>query len=320
MNTEIAADGWVDPSVGAGLRVLHVAPARRSFFDQQIRVLEEHGVECTVLTPRGEGGLRSHAGFYRRVLDAGVDRYDLVHVSYGPLAPFGLAQPTRPVVLTLWGTEFAGRSPWLDRATAAGIRYSDAVIVPSVTVGRELSRRHDVVPFGIDTELFRPIPRRDAREQLGWDPDARIVLFPYDPKRPVKDHDRARRVVSRLDLDPVPELKTVCGRPYEEMPLVMNASDVVLITSRYESGPVVVKEAAACNVPVVSTDVGFAREVLRDVENSYVVDGEDGLVAGVEAALDGDRRSTGRAVVGDFELSRMAEELLSVYDRVVSDR
>jgi len=309
--------GRFDPSTGRDLRVLQVAPARRSFFDQQVRVLEERGVDCTVLIPSGTGGFLSHARFYSRVLDASRDRYDLVHVNYGPLAPFGLGQPTRPVVLTLWGTEFAGRSPWLDRATRTGIRYSDAVIVPSSTLSRTLSRRHDVVPFGIDTERFRPISREVARERLGWEQEGRIVLFPFDPERSVKEYGRARRVVDRLD--PSPELKTVCGRPYEEMPLVMNASDVLLVTSRYESGPVVVKEAAACNVPVVSTDVGSARDVLRDVENSYVVDGEDGLVAGLEAALEGDRRSNGRAVVGDFELDRMADGLLSVYDRVVTD-
>jgi hypothetical protein len=317
VETESVPRGRSDRSSGEELRVLHIAPAWRSFFEQQIDVLEERGVECTVLIPRGGGGLRSHARFYGRVIDASVDRYDLVHVNYGPLAPFGLGQPTRPVVLTLWGTEFVGQSPWLDRATTAGIRYSDAVIAPSPTVGRRLSRGHDVVPFGIDTGLFRPVAKEVARERLGWDPDARIVLFPYDSKRSVKDYGRARRVVDRLD--PVPELKTVCGRPYEEMPLVMNASDALLVTSRYESGPIVVKEAAACNVPVVSTDVGFARDVLTDVENSYVVDGEDGLVAGLEAALEGGRRSNGRAVVDDFELDRMADDLLSVYGRVVSD-
>ena len=300
-----------------GFRVLQIAPARRSFFDQQIGVLENRGVECTVLTPRGDGGVRSRVDLYRRVLRAGLDRYDLVHVNYGPLAPLGLGQPTRPVVLTLWGTEFVGRSPWLDRATAAGVRYSDAVIVPSSAVGRRLSRRYEIVPFGVDTELFRPISKEVARDRLGWDREARIVLFPSDPKRAVKDYERARRVVDRLT--PAPRLETVCGRPYEEMPLVMNASDALLVTSRYESGPMVVEEAAACNVPVVSTDVGFARELLTDVENSYVVGSEDGLVAGLEAALDGDRRSNGRAVVDDFQLDRMADDLLSVYDRVVSD-
>lgn len=297
------------------LRVLQLVTTPRSFFDQQVRVLEERGVACTVVEvprPTGGRGPGSYLRFYKRVLEETAPRsYDLVHVNYGLLGPIGLAQPIRPVVLTLWGSELKGDVGWLERTSRFAARHSDAVVVPTEGLARELSTPHTLVPFGVDTELFRPMDRATARERLGWDGEETIVLFPYDSERPVKNYPLARRVVERLPMDV--ELRTVSGRPYEEMPIVMNACDALLVTSRYESGPMVVREAAACNLPVVSTDVGFVAEVLANVENSYVARSEDELTTRLARVLRSGARSNGRTTVSHLGLDEMGERLLGVY-------
>lgn len=297
------------------LRVLQLVTTPRPFFDQQVRVLEERGVTCTVVqVPRTAAGRGpgSYIRFYKRVLEETTfESYDLVHVNYGLLGPVGLAQPTRPVVLTVWGSELMGDIGWLDRVTRFAARRSDAVVVPTEGLARALSAPHTLVPFGVDTELFRPIDRATARERLGWDPEETIVLFPYDSERRVKNYPLARRVVDRLPMDA--ELRTVSGRPYEEMPIVMNACDALLVTSRHESGPMVVREAAACNLPVVSTDVGFAADVLANVENSYVARSEDDLVDRLARVLRSGDRSNGRTAVSHLGLDEMGERLLGVY-------
>jgi glycosyltransferase involved in cell wall biosynthesis len=302
------------------LDVLQLVTTPRSFFDQQVRVLEERGVRSTVVSvPRSEAGRRpsDFARFYARILreTAPPSGYDLVHANYGLVAPFALAQPVRPVVLTVWGSEVMGYSRRLESITQRAARYSDAVIAPSEAVSRELETPHTVIPFGVDTGLFRPIDREEARARLGWDAGARIVLFPYDPARAVKNHALAKRVVERVPVDV--ELRTVSGLDYSEMPYVMNASDALLITSERESGPMVIKEAAACGLPVVSTDVGFAREVLDGLRNCTVSDTEADLVDGLERALDSAERSDGRAVIDDLGLDRMGDRLLTVYTTVL---
>ena len=304
-------------------RVLQLASSDEAFFDQQIRALEAHGIDCTKLVipeppgDRAARGLREYASFYRDVLDERTAEYDLVHANYGLIGPLALAQPIRPVVLTIWGSEVMGYTRRLDRITRFAAQRSDAVIAPNRTVSERLNCDHHVVPFGINLELFRPIDRLEARRRLGWDRDALIVLFPYDPSRNVKRYDLAEELVARASVPA--ELRTVSGRPYEEMPLVMNASDVLLVTSERESGPMVVREAAACNVPVVSTDVGFVRETLGSVKNCYVTDNRRQLLAGLNAALRSSGRSNGRAVVRDFDLDRHAVEIISIY-RELLDR
>lgn len=297
------------------INVLQLVTTPRSFFDQQVRVLEERGVRSTIIeVPRPENGrgVGEFARFYRRVLQEAMSgKYDLVHANYGLIGPFALAQPIRPIVLSIWGSEVMGYSRRLDRITRFAARHSDAVIAPSKAVSDELHAPHTVIPFGVDTDLFRPMERSKAREYLGWDTDARIVLFPYDPERPVKNYSLAEEVVESASV--AAELRTVSGLAYEEMPYVMNASDALLVTSERESGPMVVKEAAACNLPVVSTDVGFVCEFLRDVSNCYIERTPDALVRALESVLKTDVESDGRTVIDELGLDAMGDRLLTLY-------
>lgn len=331
-----------------GPRVLQLTSSRRSFFDQQVDALEAVGLPCeTVSVPPRDGrergrGAREYLSFYLRSLGRGLEAFDVVHVNYGLLGPLGLAQPTRPVVLTLWGSDLMG-AEWLRSVSRLSARFSDAVVVPTERMGRALDCPHEVIPFGVDTDLFRPIPREKARERVGWidggregdsdggrdgdseeHPDStlngtdgeRVVLFPYPPDREVKNYALAERVVERV---PDATLRTVSGVPHERMPDYLNASDAVLITSERESGPMVLKEAAACNVPVVSLDVGFAADVLGGISNSAVADGEEELAGRLTELLDGAARSNGRETIDGLDPAEMGDRLAGVYRSVLPE-
>ena len=308
------------------MRVLQLYTSTRSFFESQLRALEAVGVECTALGVPGEfepGSYRSATDYLRyvpQVLGHSLDGYDVVHANWGLLGPFALAQPTRPVVLTLWGSDVMSDRRWLTELSRFGARHADATVLPSEAMRPALDGDGEQfhVPFGVDLDRFRPLDRETARERVGWDTDRPVVLFPYDASRPEKGYDRAERVVERADADV--ELRTVTGVPHEEMPDYMNASDALLVTSRRESGPMVVKEAAACNVPVVSTDVGFVRRTLSDVSHSYVRTDEAGLAEALERVVEGPPRSDARQRLDGLGLEAMGERLRTVYERAIDGR
>ena len=77
--------------------------------------------------------------------------------------------------------------------------------------------------MGIDLDRFRPIPRREARERLGLDPDGPYLLFPHDPARPLKRFDRAREAAGD-----VPLLQMGRVAP-DEVPYWINAANAVLV-------------------------------------------------------------------------------------------
>ncbi len=304
------------------MKVLQLVTSPRPFFDQQVAALEARGVDCTVLEVPGEHSGASgrsaveYARLYSKLLsEVRSTSYDLVHANYGLVAPFALAQPTRPVVVTLWGTDLMGEQSWLRSVSRHSARRADAAIVPSRTMARELAADHRLIPFGVDTDLFRPMARANAREYIGWETDRPVALFPYDRTRSVKDFSRARRLVERADVDI--DLRTISGVAHETMPYYMNASDVLLVTSKRESGPMVVKEAAACNLPVVSTDVGFVRETVRGVTNCVVSDSDGALLGGLERAVENGGRSDGRDSIDGLAVETLGERLHGLYSRLL---
>ena len=306
-----------------------VTTPEKTFYEGQISALREAGVDVTVVPVPGEntaqstaeGGsaersvthyLRHAATVFRR----SFDDYDLVHASYGLTAPAALAQPNLPVVLSLWGSDLMGK---YGRVTRWCARRSDATIVMSAGMAEALGQPCHVVPHGIDVGRFAPRPAAEARAELGWAEDARHVLFPYPPKREVKDFPRAERVVERAreHVEEPIELHAAAGIPYDQMPTHMNAADALLLTSKREGMPNTVKEALACNLPVVSTDVGDVGAWLADVTPSAVGRTDDELVETLVEVLVRRERSDGRAVVRNLAWPRVAERVVDIYEAVL---
>ena len=328
-------DGSDSESDGAGsdpmFSVLHLVTAEEVFFRQQIDVLERKGVETTVLVVPGQEqidgdmgetrGVREYLRYLpmvRRELRGG--EYDLVHANYGLTAPFAVTQRRLPVVLTLWGSDVVGFDGAVTKACAW---RCDAVTVRSREM-RELLGRPDahILPSGVDLDRFRPIDREDARERVGWGRDRQQVLFPYSPAYERKNYPLAERVVEaaadRLG-EPV-DLHTISDIPHEEVPYYVNAADAVLLTSDHEGSPNTVKEAMACNVPVVSTAVGDVRERLEGVAPSAVGESEAELVEGLARVLDAGERSNGREAVREVSWDRIGDRILDIYRSVTASR
>jgi glycosyltransferase involved in cell wall biosynthesis len=100
------------------------------------------------------------------------------------------------------------------------------------------------------------------------------------------------------------------------MPTYMNAADALLLTSNREGSPNAVKEALACNLPVVSTDVGDVRERLSGVSPSAVCTTDDGLTDALVDVLAQGARSNGRDIVREVSVSRTRDRLHAVYQQV----
>lgn len=291
-------------------------------FELQVAALEERGIECTTVqvpgtvTADSSRSVLDYVRFHPTVLKESFGSYDLIHANYGLTAPFALTQPRLPVVLSLWGTDLDGDLGWVSKLCA---NFCDATIVMSERMERELDQDCHVIPHGVDFDQFGPMPRSEAIDRVGWDPDAKHVLFPYKAERDVKNYPRAERIVDAVRTD-VPEpvrLQTARDVPHDEMPTYMNAADCLLLTSDREGSPNVVKEAMACNLPVVSVDVGDVRERLDGVEPSEVCRNDRELRLALFSILNGGGRSNGREQAEEISTEWMAARIHQVYRGVV---
>lgn len=311
------------------LSVLNLVPAPDSnFYRAQVDSLADLGVAGETLsvpgttegTGSGEG--RSpvdYLRFFPRVRRAVSSDYHLVHANFGLTAPHALAQRELPVVLSLWGTDVFGPYGWVGKVCAP---LCDAVVVMSEQMGEELPCDYTVIPHGVDFDRFEPVPKTEARAALGWSDRVHQVLFPAPTDRPEKDFPRAERIVDRTreELDDPVRLQTPDGDvPHRQMPTVLNASDALLLTSRHEGSPNVVKEALACNLPVVSTDVGDVADRIDGVTPSAVGSTDEELVDALVSILRRGERSNGRESIRNLSTRRTAERYRAVYERVLEE-
>ncbi len=293
------------------------------FFRQQIRSLESLGITSDIVSPNGthsateSRSITAYARMTSQVATSSTDSYDLIHANYGLTAPAALVQRSTPTVLSLWGSDLLGSMGPLSRYCATKV---DEVIVMTSSMAEELPVSSHIIPHGIDMELFRPLPQMKVRERVGWESTGRHILFPYGPERRIKDFPKAASVVAsvRTKTDEPIYLHTLSNVPHEEMPYYYNASDLVLITSRREGSPNSVREALACNQPVVATNVGDIALHLDPVRTSHVCDSHGELIDRVLDSLRISDEPTGRMQAKTNSADAMAKKIKAVYMQAVS--
>ena len=210
---------------------------------------------------------------------------------------------------------------WVSRWVAS---RADAVIVVSDHMRAFLDPAVPTytIPSGLDLDLFRVIPRHEARRHLGLAPDARLVLFAGNPATGRKRYALAKQAVALLDQALPADLIVAWGVPHPDVPYYMNACDALVFTSMQEGSPNVVKEALACNLPVVSVPVGDVSERLRGVRGCElcVDDRPETIAAALERVLRTPQRSNGRESVQDLDEAAQTAKVIRVYESVLTSR
>jgi len=296
-------------------------PALGTFVKEQVEAIRAQGVHVDVLFINGPAStLNYFTGVFRYLwwmLRRGW-RYDLIHAHYVFCGLIARLQWRLPVVLTHHGIEVVWG--WQGPLSRWVSRWMDRVIVTSRSVADSLGRADvTVIPCGVDLDLFRPMPRDETRRSLGLDPEARYVIY-AGRTGPEKRLDIIEKAVALVrEDDPAVRLLLLTDKPHSVVPLYFNAADVLVLASDFEGSPMVIKEAMACNLPIVSTDVGDVAALIGETEGCYLCrqTAED-IAGGLRRALSFGRRTKGREVVEHLSLEAVAERIIRVYREVLA--
>jgi len=176
-----------------------------------------------------------------------------------------------------------------------------------------------VLSNGVDLNLFHPLDKKECRQKLGWDLDNKYVLFASNPDRKEKNFGLAQATIDKIKINFV-ELKIIYNIDHSQMPVYLNAADVLLLTSKWEGSPNIVKEAMSCNLPVVATKVGDIEYLFGNTEGYYYTDPDpDKLAEKINYVLNNDIKPNGRQRIIDLKLDSesIADKLIQLYQEVI---
>jgi D-inositol-3-phosphate glycosyltransferase len=214
-------------------------------------------------------------------------------------------------------------------------------------------KKISVVPCGVNLSHFKIIGKDSARRYLGFDGD-KIILFVgrIDPLKGIENlikalphlrnipkirltivggDERSRREVQQLqklarDLEVLDSVTFLGLIKHERLPYFYNASDACVVPSYYESSGLVALESLACGTPVVATDVGNHRNLIRQGETGYLIeDNAPRLLADKinllvsDSGTDTRSAQLIRASVSQFGWSKIAERIIRVCQLALSD-
>ena len=287
------------------------------FILEQGDALTGIGVVVEYLTIRGKG-IAGYLGNYKKLL-AKINGFnpDIVHAHYGLSGLLANLQRKVPVVTTYHGSDI--NKAWIFRfSRLCMILSAHNIFVSSKNLTTSgLTRNQSLIPCGVDINLFSPVDKVLARKDMGLDNAFTYILFAGAFQNKVKNAALAQASVAGIPKVTLLELKDYSR---EQVALLMNAVDVALMTSFTEGSPQFVKEAMACNCPVVSVPVGDVSEVLTGVEGCYISTYEPADVAEkIRLVLETGKRIEGRERIIYLKLDSdsVARRILEVYNSVV---
>ncbi len=298
-------------------------PAFGIFVQEQVRSLREAGVEVDVLFVNGRKSRRNYLwGFFRLWGRLLTRRYDLIHAHYIFSGIIARAQLLYPVIVTYHGAElFLEKFKGQGRLCRWLAPLVERVIVVSPEMKSYLRRgRVVVIPCGIDLEKIKPVSRDEARQRLGLPLDKKLVICISSYGAGYKRFELAGAAVEEAKKkDPSIELLPVFGRPYQEMPFYFNAADVLVLISDGEGSPMVIKEAMACNLPIVATPVGDIPQVMGGTDGCFLCGWDPKDIADKLRLALGSGRTSGREGMAELELKNIASRILLLYQEVLGE-
>ena len=313
----------------------HFAP----FVEEQARALQLQGCDVVFFGVQGKGIMG-----YLRCLPAlklaiKQHRPDLIHAHYGLSGLLANLQRRVPVITTYHGSDI--NKPNILRFSKIAMRLSahnifvsqrnvTLALSPNSLITYRLKKRYTLLPCGVNIPKPWSEMQTQRMEQLTLNQwvqeklqlDAKHVLFAGAFNNAVKDPELAKAAIHELESKGVKvELIELKGFNRDQVNALMYNCDALLMTSKTEGSPQVIKEAMACGCPIVSVDVGDVAERVEGVDGCYVVSSRKpaAIAEALQQALAFSGKTKGREKIMEMGLSneQVAERLMAIYKQLV---
>ncbi len=311
-------------------------PHEQPFTAAQIDSLRRAGLNITVFNIKGYESKLNYFTAPKRIKEL-VKKHNIelihAHYSYSGLSAW-LAKTGKPIVLSLMGSDLLGTADHNGKVTFRGkldIRLSrflaknvDQIIVKSKEMRNHLDfiPNVEIIPNGVNFDFFKPLDQSEMRKKLNIDQDLFVALFLGNAKNERKNFKLAKAAVEKLKATEgyeKTELINPWGISHSQVVEYMNAANVLLLTSYWEGSPNVVKEAMACNLPIISVNVGDLEKHLKNTKNCFIVPfDENEIVEKLKFLYKTRERSDGRENIQYLRDDVIAKRIIEIYEKILS--
>lgn len=238
---------------------------------------------------------------------------NIVHAHYGLSGLLCILQRKVPLVVTYHGSDINNSINRIFSRIVIQFAHQN-IFVSEKLLQISKSKTGIVIPCGLERTIFYPRDKNESREKLGLDKNKKYILFSSHFKDLDKNYSLAKKALKYRHLKA--ELIELKDFSREEVALLLNAVDAALLTSLKEGSPQFIKEAMACDCPIVSTDVGDIRQNIGCVTGCYITSfSAKEINEKISLALTSER-TNGHLFVEKFDNNCIADEILKVYTKL----
>ncbi|MBN1895391.1 glycosyltransferase [bacterium] len=303
-------------------------PGQGSFVKSQMESIQKEGVEVDLLSIDAKKSRWAYWKAWKEIRRLAKGRkYDLIHAHYGFSGIISRLQWRLPVLVSFCGGDILGNPDETGRKLFSSQIFASAGRLLSLTLNASIVKSGEmagmlpsrknvyVIPNGVDFQKFKPVPSGTARRKLGLPKRQFLVLFPSNATWPRKCYPVAEAAVILLrrrgwDVRLIP----LFGKPQDLVPLYMSACNAMVLTSYWEGSPNVIKEAMACNLPIVSVDVGDVRQILSGCAGCFIIERNARNAADhLEKVFRANTRTSGREKIRHLEIQAVARKIIGIY-------
>lgn len=289
----------------------NLSPIVKNQGDSLIRI--GHQVEYYIV----EEGFR---GYLKLIFNLGrhlqLNSYDIIHAHYSLTSIIAtMATLRRRIIVSLMGSDTQRKGLMLYLIRFFALTFWDTVIVKTDRMKRRFNIKNArVLPNGVDFERFDITSKEIAQNIVGFIPQKINILFLADSGRIEKNVILARKAIELLNNKNL-VLHEIYPVLHEKVPFYLNAADVLVVPSIYEGSPNIVKEAMACCIPIVSTDVGDVKENMASTEGCFLAahDPAD-FSEKIAKAISFGSRTNGRDNIRHLDSKVIAQQLIEIYN------
>lgn len=287
--------------------------------------LIKQGIDLHFFTIKGKGILGYFSSIFKLKKIIKENHFDIYHAHYSFSAIVASLAGAKPIVVSLMGSDVKANKFFKFIIWFLYKYFWNATIVKSEDMKISLDFKNVyIIPNGVDLNKFQPLNPIECKKQLEWDFKKTHLLFAANPARKEKNFKLTKDAYDFIsDKQSSIELHFLEDVSNNQMPIYFNASNVIVLTSFWEGSPNVIKEAMACNIPIVSTDVGDVKWLFGETGGHFICSYEAKIVAeNIKKAIafaKEIKQTQGRQRIIDFELDSesIAKKLIIIYRKVL---